>query len=151
MLWRPGRTCDATICQTDVLATISDLLNTTLPDNAGEDSQSFLRALYGEELGERLPKIHHGSNGRFAVRIGDWKLVLPHKKAKIELYNLKSDPSETTNVADQQPRIVERLKQQITQVVCRGRTTEGKPQPNDTPYWDDLAWISADEYEQLTQ
>lgn len=51
---------------------------------------------------------------RGAVRKGDWKLVwrttLP---SKTELFNLSKDPSETTNLADQNPEKVQELKKRI--------------------------------------
>ena len=51
---------------------------------------------------------------RGAIRRGDWKLfkvaLLP---GKVELYNLASDPSEKTNVADQNPDIVRDLEARL--------------------------------------
>ena len=50
-----------------------------------------------------------------AVRKGDWKgviyNVLKDKKAKIELYNLAEDPSESNNIADKHPEIVAEIAQ----------------------------------------
>jgi arylsulfatase len=54
-----------------------------------------------------------------AIREGDWKLISPLKVGLFledagsgdwELYNLKEDISETTNLADKYPRKVKRLK-----------------------------------------
>lgn len=49
-----------------------------------------------------------------SIRDGDWKLVwtspLP---PKVELFNLKTDPSETTNLADRHPEIVKRLQDRV--------------------------------------
>ena len=51
---------------------------------------------------------------RAAVRQGDWKLIwrtmLP---SSVDLYNLATDPSETTNLASQNPQIVLNLKARI--------------------------------------
>jgi arylsulfatase len=55
--------------------------------------------------------------GQQMVRVGDWKGVrqnlMPKGKAEprmqIELYNLKDDLGETTDVADKHPEIVEKL------------------------------------------
>ena len=76
--------------------------------------------------------FYYQQNELQAVRSGRWKLMLPHtyrtlagrpggrdgvpakyeqvKIAKAELYNLESDTSETTNVADGHPDIVRRLE-----------------------------------------
>ena len=53
------------------MATCADLLGAKLPDNAGEDSVSFLPALLGRPtrpLREAL--VHHSINGKFAIRRG---------------------------------------------------------------------------------
>ncbi len=51
--------------------------------------------------------------GKQGVVKGDWKGIrlgtLKNANASLELYNLKTDPSETTNVADQHPEIVKEL------------------------------------------
>lgn len=49
---------------------------------------------------------HLNSRG---VRYGDWKLVTLNANAEWELYNLKSDRTETRNVAAQNPALVEKL------------------------------------------
>ncbi|MEW4486834.1 arylsulfatase [Thalassoglobus sp. JC818] len=138
----PGQLTDATICQTDLLATMADLLDVPLPDRAGEDSQSFLPVLLGKDAEHtRVPMIHHSSGGGFAIRDGDWKLILPHGKQKSELYNISQDPGEKHDVLDKHPEIVSRLTSAITEIVENGRSTPGAPQKNDTGHWDDLTWI----------
>lgn len=142
-----GRTSDALICQTDVLATIAEIVDVELLANAGEDSQSFLRILLDEShRHKRVPVIHHGASGRFAIRDGDWKLVMPEKRLQRELYNLNDDPGETADVIELHPMIAERLEAEITKIVQDGRSTPGIPQPNDTPAWDDLTWMAQDEF-----
>ena len=46
---QPGSVCDETIGLTDLLATCATLLDTQLPDNAGEDSFSILPTLLGKQ------------------------------------------------------------------------------------------------------
>lgn len=138
----PGRTTDTTICQTDVLATLADIVQANLPENAAEDSQSFYRILKDMNSDvQREPIIHHAANGRFAIRSGVWKLVMPHQKSRTELYNLQSDPGEEHNVVADHPNVVRDLTARITEIVRHGRTTTGKAQPNDTPWWPDLTWM----------
>ena len=145
----PGRTCDATVCQTDILATLGELCASSfeMPDAAAVDSESFLQVLQSTSYEHRRePTIHHASNGRFAIRDGKWKLVMPHKKAKAELYDLELDPEERENVIKRFPRVQADLQGKITAIVTKGRTTEGARQSNDTGFWDDLAWIAPEDY-----
>lgn len=50
-----------------------------------------------------------------AVRWGDWKLIRPNLDQEIELYNLKTDIKETTNVASLHPDIVARLSNYLNE------------------------------------
>ncbi len=80
-------------------------------------------------------------SGRFAIRQGDWKLIMPHRDQPRELYNLAEDPGERKNLFGQHPEIEKRLEQRITLIVENGRTTPGQPQSNDVLWWPDLTWI----------
>ena len=143
----PGRLCEQPVCQTDILATLAELLDDSLPGNAGEDSQSFLAVLTSEKQHIRLPIIHHGSNGQFAIRDRQWKLVMGKQKSqKRELYNLLNDPGEMVNVIDSHQGVADTLEKQLTHIVRTGRTTKGPPSANDTPYWSDLHWMSKQDY-----
>lgn len=143
----PGRSSNALVGQIDVLATIADLIDAELPDDAGEDSQSFAEILTNPEAKfERLPLLNHGVKGRFSITEGEWKLIFAHGKEKEELYDLASDPGEDRNVIADHPEVVADLKKKITAIVLNGRTTPGENQPNDTGYWKDLTWIKPSEY-----
>lgn len=140
---RAGSRCMRPVCQTDLLATLAEMLGEKLPDHAGEDSVSFYPSLLNADAARnRDPIIHHSAQGGFAIRDGNWKLVMEHRnRQKRELYDLDADPSETTNVISAHPDIAESLVAKITGIVVNGRTTAGEPQPNDTPWWEDLEWM----------
>ncbi len=140
---KPGTTYTRPVCQTDLLATLAEMLDQELPDNAGEDSVSFYAGLLNAGAKpQRDPMIHHSAQGGFAIRDGNWKLVMEHgKRQERELYDLDADPSETTNVISAHPDVAAKLIDAITNIVRDGRTTKGEPQPNDTPWWDDLVWM----------
>tara|TARA_B100000029_G_scaffold3648_1_gene4329 strand:- start:228 stop:914 length:687 start_codon:yes stop_codon:yes gene_type:complete len=130
------------VCQTDLLATFAEMLDKKLPDNAGEDSVSFYRPLTGNLAPKRLAMIHHGMQGRYAVREGKWKLIMESRRLdERELYDLSIDPSETKNVINSHPDVVEYLVKKINEIIIRGRTTPGLLQKNDTPLWKDLVWM----------
>ena len=109
---------------TDFYATLADVIGVDPGTEEGEDSESILPALLGEDQRPRTPVIHHSSRGMFAIREGDWKLVDGlgsggfTKPAVVEpveggptgqLYNLVEDPSETANLYLERPDVVERL------------------------------------------
>ncbi len=142
-----GRTWDEPVGQIDLLATFADLLGAELPETAGEDSQSFASVLLDPKADyDRLPILNHGNDGRYAITDGNWKLVTPGRDTGFELYDLSADRLEKKNVAEAHPETVDRLTKRITEIVAQGRTTSGAPQPNDTGYWEDLRWMTEEEY-----
>ena len=156
---KAGRTCDEPVGQNDLLATCAEIIGAKLPAHAGEDSQSLLPALRGDDYARPLrgPLIHHSSSGHFSIREGRWKLNLFRgsggslKPAFIEskpgeppfeLYDMKNDWRETTSVYEQHPDVVTRLKTMATKFVLEGRSTPGAAQKNDGPQlWPELTWI----------
>ena len=155
-----GRQCSEPVSQADLLATFADILGVSLPDNAGEDSYSILPAFIGEEypIPVRGPLVMHSFRGYFSIREGDWKLNLfrgsggslkpvliepVEGEPVFELYNMKTDWQETTNLYDEYPEVVERLKNTMTEYVINGRSTQGEPQENDGPaHWNQLIWMN---------
>ena len=161
----PGTRCDHPICQTDLLATCAELVGDSLPDNAGEDSVSILALLKGNQQPARESVIHHSMLGKFAIRQGQWKLLLcagsgcgslptdwhaeQQGLPKQQLYNMVADPGEQNNLQATHPEIVEQLTRQLFKQVNDGRSTPGNPQANDVPVdvWKrpDLATSNANE------
>lgn len=144
----PGRRNDQVICLTDLMATCAEILGQRLPDDAGEDSVSILPALRGQDRGPlREAVVHHSINGSFAIRQGEWKLALcpdsggwsvprpgTHEAdglPPIQLYNLARDPAERHNIQEQHPEVVARLTRLLETYVADGRSTPGRPRPND--------------------
>lgn len=144
---QPGRSWDGIVGQVDLLATIADVVDVSLPNNAAEDSHSFHCVLTDANAQyQRAPLINHSSRGRFAVTDENWKLVLPHRKSTVELYDLVADPAEQHNIAAMHPERVVGLQEKATNIVLNGRTTPGVVQANDTGHWPDLTWIKKANY-----
>lgn len=156
---KAGQKIDLPVCQTDFLATIADIVNEDIPDNAAEDSYSLYPILKGDNFDDSLrgEVIHHSASGHFAIRDGKWKLnmlrgsggsfkpAMIHPKdneALYELYNIEEDPGETTNLYFEHPEIVTTLTKRITEIIKNGRTTPGLPQDYIKDNWEQLTWMN---------
>lgn len=155
-----GSQVDEPVYQGDYLATISDIIGASLPDTAGEDSHSLLPLIdknFNGEYQKDRAVIHHSFTGHFAIRKGDWKLnmfrgsggslepkfvEIEEGDAPYELYNIKNDPGETTNLYFENPEIVKDLKEDITKIIKNGRSTEGEPQDYIKENWPQVNWTN---------
>jgi len=72
---RPGGVCDALVHQADLMATLADVLNATLPVNAAEDSVSLLPLLRGGTDPVRRHAVSCSIRGLPSFRDGRWKLI----------------------------------------------------------------------------
>jgi arylsulfatase A-like enzyme len=127
------------IALTDMLATFADYFGVQLSEDAGEDSFSFLGALLDQRSRQVTRKaiVNDSYWGVFAIRQGDWKLILsqhgggagsqtiahdPGKPAG-QLYNLRRDLAESVNEYDKHPEIVKSLSNLLEQYKQTGRST----------------------------
>ena len=111
------------ITHTDLFATVAAIAGAKIPNGAAADSYSFLPLLLGKAKAySRPPVIHHSASGMFAIRDGDWKLVLgngsggrqqPRGRAfekPFFLANLKEDPAEKTNRVEAESKVAAALE-----------------------------------------
>lgn len=116
----PGRIKSGTVSDhlgyfPDVMPTLAELAGATagLPKIDGISVVPTLLGRSGQREHEFLYWEAAGANqtiGQHAVRWGDWKAVKDGPKAKWELFNLKTDEKETTNVIEQHPNVMKRIK-----------------------------------------
>ncbi len=140
-----GGKSDQTVCLTDVMATCAAITGVALPDNAAQDSFDLLPILRAEKsAGQARPyTIHQTISLALAIRKGPWK-YLDHKgsggnnyenpqlkryalpdtapDAPGQLYNLETDPGETTNLYFKHPEIVKELKALLESSKSEGRS-----------------------------
>jgi len=140
-----GSVSDQTICLTDIMATCAAVVEVDLPNDAAEDSFNILPVLLGKmEAPVRDFTLHQTMSLALSIRKGDWKF-LDHQgsggnrytKGKLaqfalpdtapdapgQLYDLKTDPGETTNLYLKRPEIVKELKDQLEEFKKSGRST----------------------------
>lgn len=105
---KPGSETDHVSAFWDVLPTITDLLGLDNPPDT--DGVSFLPTLLGHnEKQKKHTYLYWEYKGKRAVRMGDWKAYCPGPEEDMELYNLKVDIGEQTDVASEHPEIRARI------------------------------------------
>lgn len=101
--FKGGRTIDTPITALDILPTALEAAGVALPTDRPLDGKSLLPLLTGKTA-QHIDTFYWsegGEVGGFAVRSGDWKLVQQRGQPKVELFNLATDPAESTDVASQ--------------------------------------------------
>jgi arylsulfatase A-like enzyme len=114
IVWAPGRVTpgnsSALVIGMDIMPTSMALAGVSAPKGVQLDGIDIGPALFeGETLLDR-PVIWGRSTKNMALRKGPWKLV------NRSLYNLDSDPRETTDVAAQHPERVEAMAREMQEI-----------------------------------
>ena len=124
----PGSTSDTPVCGTDFQPTAAAIAGVEAPADRTLDGMNIALLLEGKPLARTRPLYwqfnYAHTRPRLALRDGDWKLIstldklpprgvnitettndiLKHAEpAEFELYNLRDDIGETTNLAEREP------------------------------------------------
>ena len=109
---RAGQTDDSPWAAWDFLPTAMGVALTQPPENM--DGISVLPALLGQTQTNRHDlfywELKNGTNVVEAARMDDWKIVRLQNEKQWELYDLKTNPCETQNVADKNPDVVAKFE-----------------------------------------
>ena len=118
VMWAPGRIPAGTVCREvattmDFMPTFAALAGADLPGERRIDGGD-IGNLMSAQSGAHSPYdafFYHGAHGKLAgVRVGKWKL---HTAKRTELFDLENDVGETTNVDEEHPDVVKRLKRRM--------------------------------------
>ena len=132
---REGDVCETTIGLTDIFPTIAELLSVELDKNTAEDGVSFLSAITGKKRPVSFHEaiVHHHANGSFAIRKGDFKLIIEgpktpselledSNKAEFLLYDVKNDIRENNDLTGCHPELVSEMYEILKNYVKDGRS-----------------------------
>ncbi len=166
---RPGSVSDEPVCGVDVLPTLCALAGVAVPADRAIDGASFLPILEGKPIERKTPLYwqynYAISKPKVAMRDGDWK-ILAHlhanpprlrpgsrqtaeeakwfKTAKLttfELYNLRRDIGETTDLAEREP-------ERLAEMSARLRKLYREIQ-EESPVWPAWHWARYHERERI--
>ncbi|HRV55285.1 MAG TPA: sulfatase-like hydrolase/transferase, partial [Mangrovimonas sp.] len=115
-----GKQSEYPVTGADFYPTILDYATITPLDNQHPDGVSLRPIIDKDEKLKERPLYwhypHYGNQGgdpSSIIRLGKWKLIHYYEEEHNELYNLKTDPYEQTNLVDKYPEIAEKLDSQL--------------------------------------
>lgn len=137
---KPGTVSDTPIIGTDILPTFCAIAEIAPPADRPLDGADIQPLFDNKPIKRSTPLYWHfyfaSGKQKVAIRIGDWKLsaeldapapkqragispadqnaIKTAKLGKLELYNLKSDIAETTDLKSSEPTRFERMRQLLT-------------------------------------
>lgn len=146
---RAGEVCDTTISHNDLLPTFAEMLGIPLDDDTAEDGISFFRALIGEERPPSFHEaiVHNRNDGTFAIRQGDYKLIVEGPKTipevldatspkSFRLYDLVNDLGETEDLSGREPARVDEMHELLQKYLREERSVPRLP-----PAGAEGAWV----------
>lgn len=127
---------DALVCQLDMMGSFAAFLQQKLPDDAAPDSFNQWSAWIGKDKKGRAYLIEATNSATLSIVKNNWKYIEPSKGAaydkytnielgnnpKPQLYNLKKDIREKTNVVDKNPKVLGILEAELRTIKSTTKT-----------------------------
>ena len=123
-----GTVCSEVASTIDILPTIAYLTDGNMSEEI-VDGKNIWPLLAGKKKASPHKKdgfFYYKESTLEAVRKGDWKLS--RKEGKIELYNLAEDISESQNLAENHPKIVQKLIKMLDEFDAELKTDNNRYQ-----------------------
>jgi uncharacterized sulfatase len=106
----PGKSYDEPVHHFDLYATAASAASAALPDDRPMDGVDLLPFALGREPGLPHERLFWRS-GHYQVAIADgWKLQVTARPDAVWLFDMRNDPTEQRNLADEQPERVRAMK-----------------------------------------
>ena len=131
----PGTESNELIIGTDFFATLAKIGGGDIPTNRPIDSLDIMPVLAGGKMPSRSVfwALPSESDLEFAVRQGQWKLLLDSNKEAKELYNLDEDPLEFFNLLKENPRMAQQLNDFFKLTLTSIEADPIRPQQKSSP------------------
>ena len=127
---------DAMVCHADFHASFAAMTGQTLAADAAPDSENVLDALLGRSPMGREELVVEGTQAKTVMRWNQWSYIPPHKGPAVkqntntemgncpdpQLYDLGQDIGQITNVAEENPDLVEKLAARLEEIERSERT-----------------------------
>jgi arylsulfatase A len=113
-----GTTSDVPVIGSDLFPTLLALGGATPPSDRVIDGVNVLSVLEGKAARVERPqplywRLLMAPNAKVALRVDDWKILANAELTEFELYQLKDDPRETTDLKDREPARFTALRDQL--------------------------------------
>lgn len=133
---KPGLVVDTPVDSLDVMPTILEVTGAKVPDGHRLDGVSLIQSVTSrDERPHFWDYPHYGNQGGApgsAVRLGDYKLIEWYEGHRRELFNLRTDAGEQTDLATSMPDKV----QQLSDLLAKWRIEVGAKPPTENPMYE---------------
>ena len=155
---KPGTVSDEPVCGVDLLPTLCRIVGIPVPDDRAIDGASFLPIFEDKPIQRKTPLYwqfnYSRSKPKVAMRVGDWKIlatltesdikpgadITPEiqesiKRAELasfELYNLREDIGEATDLSEKEPERLAAMSAQLGKLYREVR--------DESPVWPAWEW-----------
>jgi arylsulfatase A-like enzyme len=136
---RAESVCEVPVCSIDLVPTVREILNRDATDDAADGVSLVPLLRESGRLAERALFWHYphysnqGMQPGSAIRDGDDKLIEFYETGRIELFDLKNDPGEGTNLTDRFPEKAAHLAARLRQWRKSLDASEMRPNPDYVP------------------
>jgi arylsulfatase A len=134
------------VSQIDLMATIAEIIDFSLPNNAAEDSFNLLELWTGQSSSSpRHAMVHNTTAGKFAIRSDEWTLIdapsgnqngnlarfnyanwqqkhgyQSDDNEKGQLFDMKNDSEQRFNLIEKHPEKAHQLRELLEQIKSQG-------------------------------
>jgi uncharacterized sulfatase len=139
VVWGPGlvdpakagsKNDQSVLAAFDIAPSLLSIAKVAHPEDSDFDGENVASVILGQSTSSRSAplfwrrppdrKYAYGAGPLpdLAMRAGEWKLLCEFDGSRPELYRLSNDPGEATNLAEQQPQLVQKMTQAVIAWNC---------------------------------